>query len=192
MVTDSTAKARNWWKFAFFVALVAFEVAREEVIVQAHEPSTGNLFDMQSNGNMVSAEGQWFRSDSGSPLVSNATAIQCEKDTKTCIEAQTTLLNYDVRTAYASISVYDITEFTDTSVTYENDSAICATYRVHIDLAQKRVTASTDLKQTSEKVCAKIEAHIPMELSDSIRRQQSNGPWMEGHFLPLLRLIRHQ
>jgi len=190
MSAESVKKSRNWWKLAFFAALVAFEFAREEAVVEANEPTNGNLFDFQSNEDSVFVQGQWFRSDSGSPLVPNSTAIQCNRETMLCIEASASVFGNSPRSAYTSISTYAIADFTDTSLDYVDESPICVVQRVHFDLVQKRVTATTEKKETTEKFCTNIEGHMARELSDVLRWHQNDGDWMHGHFLPLLRLIR--
>lgn len=191
MNTNEKCAPRNWWRMAFFIAVVAFEFAREQAVVQANEPTTGNMYSLQGNGELVAAEGEWFRSDAGSPLIHNATSIQCSKETNSCIEATATLMTSGVRTAYNSVSVYKVTRFTNESVEYTDESSLCAIYRVHMDLAQNRVTSTSVRKEGGDPLCSKMEASVPSELSDSIRHRENAGEWMSGHFLPLLRLIRH-
>lgn len=191
MATGERRNSGNWWRGAFILALVAFEFAREEAVVQANEPTTGNLFSLQSSGELVSAEGEWFRSDAGSPLVRNSTVIQCNRSTNTCTEGSAALSTSPTRSAFESVDEYTNVQFSADAVDYMDDSSVCMIHRVHIDIAQQRVTSTSTRKESTVPFCAKLEANVASELSDSIRHRENAGEWMSGHFLPLLRLIRH-
>lgn len=181
----------NWWMIAFFVALLAFEVAREFAVVEANDPLVGDSLRVFGTPDYASAQGQWFRSDGGSPIVPGSVAIVCFKERNSCIEAQTMFLGGGIKWATTDITIFDAVEFTDQAVTYINDLPNCATYRVRIDLAQERVTATRNKKPTATgEACTNLEDRVAMELGDGPKTAINDTSWMDNHFLPIFVAIR--
>lgn len=186
VITKPEAKRRNWWKVGFFVMLIAFELARELVVVNAAEgaiPSAGKY--VSTYGNLLTATGSWQRSDGGSPIVSSTVKIDCFRDTSLCIEAQTT--SNEKYFHVPSIDIFPAT-FSGTSVSYTNDNPDCARYSVLIDAKTERAIATRERKENPKNdFCKKLEKRIAMELGSSWDRP-STDPTKE-HFVPLLQLV---
>ena len=180
----SAKRQRNWWKVAFFVALFAFELAREFAVLASAEVAEPNATLQVFGGEgFATARGRWTRSDGGDPLVRATVNIECYRDRGECIEASTMMRGIYV---YAPEIDRFAASFTDGAVTYENDIPDCAKYSVRIDLRMERVFAVRERKENpTNPNCAQLERRIDMQLSDSY---QSSDP-LEGHFVPLFYVI---
>ncbi len=81
-------RRRNWWKLAFFVMLVLFEIAREfAVLASAKGAQPSALKTIHGGSDYVLVRGRWMRSDGGSPIVPGAVTIECRKETGQCLKA---------------------------------------------------------------------------------------------------------
>src|SRR5690242_3194636 len=75
----------NGWKAAFFVALIAFEIAREwAVVATTAEPMLATLATVNDWNGFVTAEGRWTRIDGGERLTPNIVRIECARDSGEC------------------------------------------------------------------------------------------------------------
>jgi hypothetical protein len=176
----------NWWKWAFFAALVAFEGAREVAVIEANEPTRGaTVADVFRFGGFVSAQGQWNRIDDGEGLLPTVVKIQCQAERGECLVVDMLLGDSRYVTA-PDISQYPAT-FSADAVSFQDDSPSCVTYNYRIDLKLKKVFAVREKKQKpTEPVlpngCDKLERRIEMTLGNGSIEPVS----LEGHFLPLL------
>lgn len=181
---------RNWWIPAFVVMTLAFEVAREWAVVAQSEPISGSsLFVHWSpQTGYATAEGQWIRSDGGSPILPNSVSIRCERDpAPRCIEASSSALG-STRSMHTTVDIFDNVKFSEDGVTYTNPDPTCATYTVHIDGSQRRVTATRTAKAGAE--CIDLERRVAMELNDGIKAKIDTR-WHENHFLPIASTLRY-
>lgn len=186
VVADPKPRRRwNWWKIAFFVLLVVFEITREVAVLasdQRAEPSA--IKTIYSNDGYVTARGRWIRSDGGSPIMAGVVSIECRRETGQCLEASVT----SNKQYYSppELDWFDA-KFTIDGVSYVNDNPECARYAVRIDTAQKRVFATRDRKSSpTNSRCQKMEERVAMELGDGYVRDPDP---FKGHFVPLLSLL---
>ena len=175
---------RNWWKAAFFVALLAFEVAREFAVIanaSGAVPSTSASVDHY--GSFTFAEGTWKRIDGGEPLEPGTVTINCDQELQRCDHAWV-----GIREKYVSapeLNWYNA-KFEPESISYENLSAICVKYTIRIDLKLKKVFSVRERKlNTSEPRCNNLENRIEMQLSDGLGIEDKP---QKGHFVPLIDL----
>lgn len=178
---------RNWWKIAFFVLLVAFELTRELAVVsskpQAHPNSNADVYSYEALG-FVSAEGTWKRIDGGGKLVPGTTKIECWRKRGECIEAHTMIYENSV---FAPDLSYFPAKFTADAVTYENDAPLCARYAVRVDLSLKKAFATRERKDRPEDPdCAKLEKRLEMQLADGYEYDDKMG----DSFLPIFSLLK--
>ena len=183
--SDKKRVSRNWWKVAFFVSLVVFEVTREYAVVAsstAAQPNTmANLF---SYNGYVRAQGTWKRIDGGDRLVSSTVTIECHRDTGRCLEASTHMNDEYV---YSPELDWFDAKFETDSVSYENDMPDCANYSVRLDLKMKKVFAVRQRKANpTNPACLNLENRIEMQLSDGFENRSDT---LDDHFLPILKTI---
>lgn len=186
VVATPARRQRNWWKMAFFVMLLMFELAREWAVIASAEVAQPNApASLFSYSGYTIAEGRWRRLDGGSPIVPSTVAIDCRREHGRCIEATTTISD---RYVYApKLDWFDAT-FSQDAITYENDVPDCARYSVRLDLKLKKVFAVRERKDNpSNPTCAKLEPQIEMHLSDG--HEGDRNP-LEGHFVPLFSGVR--
>ena len=108
---------------AFWVALLAFEIARETAVLAMDSPPESNAnFQLFRYGDYARAEGRWRRIDGGEELLDTAVTIQCGNDIGGCIEAT---VKGDDQFYYAPFVDHFTAKFEDSAITYENDSATC-------------------------------------------------------------------
>lgn len=184
-VQSSRKKARNWWKFAFFVSLVLLELARETIVVtNAKSVKFGGFASVFVTSDYAAAHGRWERIGQGSSLAPAVTSIQCSARTKECIEAYSRSIEGFVFPP--QISTFPA-RFTADGVTYENDDPECARYSVRIDAKMRKVFALRERKgQPSNPICAGLDKRLEMQLVDP--SGLSSNP-LENHFAPLLKII---
>lgn len=158
-------KRLNWWMIAFFVSLLALEIAREMLVVGGQMPAKPNASAIVSSiRGYTTAQGSWARADGGSRLVPSTTSIRCFEQEGTCTEA--TVQMFDGLVQAPDISVLPAV-FSPSAITYENDSAGCATYTVKIDLDLDKAFAVRRLKDKPDGLnCDKFEKRIEMQLSN--------------------------
>lgn len=174
----------GWWRVGFVVLALAFETVREAAVLGSNEPIYGMAFSLYGDTNFVHAEGQWQRTDGGSPLVSKTTVFECARAWDSCIETNAEVTTY--RTLQVYTDIHDEVHFEEDSIWFANDRSVCATYEVRFDLRQKRVTATRARKSVAN--CPNLEERIEMQLSDGSNR--FDGAWTHDHTLPLLRLVQ--
>lgn len=172
----------NWWKVAFFIALIAFELAREFAVIandQAAQPNTSK--SIFGNENYIAARGSWLRSDGGSPIIPGAVTIECRKETGQCVEASVSA--GEVYFYAPELDWFDA-KFTPEGVTYLNDNPDCARYTVRIDTVTDRAFATRDRKANPlNDMCVNMEKRVAMELGDGgPRKFDASGE----HFVPLI------
>lgn len=178
-------RKRNWWKLAFFVALIAFEGARELFVIANATEAVPNVSPMVFNygdeGSIyVRAEGSWVRTDDGGGLQPTVVSIECRQEKRECVEVFT---NMSKQYVFApDVSFYEAT-FEKDSVTYQNDFPTCARYQVRIDYKLKQVIAVRERK-SNKGDCAILEPRIEMSLG-----RPATGDPAKGHFVPLLQLL---
>lgn len=175
----------NWWKIAFFVALLAFEVARELLVIShgphAHPTMNSVIF---GNERFASASGTWRRTDGGGDLVPASVKIDCFADQGRCVEASAMILDDSVLAP--EMDWFDAS-FSDGLVTYANNMPDCASYIVRIDTKLEKVTALRERKDNPKNPnCSKLERRIGMELVEGGPREKDP---LEGHFVPVFQLL---
>lgn len=183
---EAPSKRRvNWWKVGFFVALLAFEVAREAAVVAAVEnPRTYAKAWVFQSGGYTTATGRWKRIDGGEPLVPATVTIECRESARQCIEASVAL--NDNYIGAPAIDLFPAT-FRPEAVTYENDFPQCAKYTVRIDLGLKKVFAVRERKLSpTNPNCKDLEQRIEMQLADGYDPDEKP---LDGHFLPLFQIL---
>ena len=185
---DARPKSRrNWWKIAFFIALLAFELTREIAVLesaQGAQPNTNaHLF---SYGSYVRAQGSWKRIDGGGALVPGTVTIECQRETGRCLEASVMVSEQYV---YAPEIDWFDARFSPDAVSYENDRPDCARYSVRLDLKMQKVFAVRDRKENpSNPNCANLERRIEMQLGDGF---ESSRTALDGHFVPIIGAIAY-
>lgn len=176
---------RNWWKIAFFIAVIAFEFAREFAVLASAEGAQPNNYSHVFNyGGYVRAQGSWKRVDGGDPLVPGTVTIECQQETGRCLEASV-MVNEEF--VYAPEIDWFNAQFSRDAVTYENDIPNCVRYSVRIDLKLQKAFAVRERKNNPSNLnCANLERRIEMQLGDGFDPSRDST---KGHFVPFLRLI---
>lgn len=178
-------RKRNWWKYGCIAALVLFEGAREVAVLNAAEPvhisAIKSIFNI--NG-YVTARGRWWRTDGNGTLVPGVVAIDCNPETRECIEASAAVFN-------DSLMAPEIDRFParwdETAVSYVNDLPDCARYSVRIDWKEERAIATRVRKDNPKNEnCKMLEPKLEMELGDGFRVDEGKDE-MDKHFVPLLK-----
>lgn len=184
---EGVAIRRNWWKLAFFVALIAFELAREVAVLESSagaEPNTRfTMFNFR--GEHVTAEGSWRRTDGKGKLVPTVTKIVCRKELNECFEATTNMIDQSV---FPPDVDFFQAQFGPDSISYTNDSPTCVQYAVRLDLKMEQVLANRRRKSTAGD-CANLEPLITMRLGDG-KEADEYGREVDEHFVPLLSLLK--
>ncbi|MBB5709447.1 hypothetical protein [Sphingomonas xinjiangensis] len=176
---------RNWWKVAFFIAVILLEFTREFAVLnnaEGAQPSAmKTIFKLRDT---VIASGRWLRSDGGDQLTPGLVKIECRQETRQCVEASVSA--NDKYFHAPDLNWFDA-EFSPAGVSYVNDNAECARYSVTIDLKQDRAYATRVRKPSpSNPLCANLEPKIAMELGDGYVR---NDDPLKGHFVPFLQVV---
>lgn len=185
----------NWWKLGFFIALLAFEIARETAVVAIAnsealpKPAVRKLVSQAEND--IYAEGSWRRTDGGDPIFPNIVTITCSRERSTCRVSEVVIT--DDRVSPPTITTVPA-QFDGGSVRYEMRGG-CVHYFVNIDSAIGSATSIRTLLPNDEQTpiidCDFAEERIEMELADGYDRSEgSNDGLPEGFFLPLMRLTR--
>lgn len=179
------SKHLNWWKVAFFMALLAFELARESaVLASAEEPTLSGTYQVSNSMGIVTARGRWKRTDGGDPLVPSLVNIDCREDTGRCVEASTTV--WDNHVNMPDLDYY-AAKFTPAAVLFESNLPTCVKYSIRIDLKLKKVFALRERKMDiTDPYCNTIERRIEMQLAEP---SEPNAKPSKGHFVPLLDMI---
>jgi hypothetical protein len=145
---------RNWWKLAFFAALLAFEVAREIAVLGVNQRvSIGGSGDVLQFGDYVIAQGTWSRTDKGEHLSPVAISIECSSAAATCREATATVM--DRYLSPPDVSIYEA-KFSENEISYVNNNPGCVRYSTKIDLQLNKVFILREAKNTSEEVATKL------------------------------------
>ena len=186
MVEERVRPKRNWWKVAFFVAIVAFELAREVAVLESAtgaEPNTRfAMFNFR--GEHVTAEGSWRRTDGKGQLVPTVTKIVCRKELNECFEATSNIIDNSV---FPPDVDFFQAQFGPDSVSYTNDSPTCVQYAVRLDLKMEQVLANRKRKSTAGD-CANAEPLITMRLGDG-KESDDYGREINEHFVPIIILL---
>ena len=178
---------RNWWKLAFFAALLVFEVAREIAVLGMNQSVRigGSGYVLQI-GDYVIAEGAWRRTDKGEHLSPVAISIECSSAAATCREATATVM--DLYLSPPDVSTYDAI-FSENEISYVNNSPKCVRYTTKIDLQLNKVLTLREAKNTFEEVCKATEQRIEMELTAGNKAGKPDP--LEEHFLPLFSVVAY-
>ncbi len=175
---------RNWWKIAFYVMLLLFEITREWAVAATYEPpKIGVLAYVGGVGSYVNATGRLRRIDVGAPLSAGAVRISCDKQEGRCQE-----IMYGISHGYvgAPDSTSYTAKFSDDAVSYENDEPICIRYAVRIDLRLNKVFAVRERKGTTNALCKGVEPRLEMTLADGSEPYRPEY----DHLLPIVSLVR--
>ena len=175
----------NWWKIGFFVALIAFEIAREFAVLSfAEGASPSVLADVAHFGDYTTARGRWRRIDGGDRLSPTTVTIECRQDIGKCIEASTWV--NDKFVGAPELDWFDA-DFKAEAISYENDLPKCAKYSVRIDLKLDKVFAVRERKEEAkDAACAKLERRIEMQLGDGFDAEDNS---INDHFVPVFQII---
>lgn len=178
---------RNWWKLAFFSALVAFEVAREIAVMGVNQSvSIGGSGDVLQFGDYVIAQGAWRRTDKGEHLSPVAISIECSSAAATCTEATATVMNLYL--SPPDVSTY-AAKFSENEIFYVNNNPACVRYTNKIDLQLNKVFTLREAKNTNEEVCKAIEPRVEMELTAGYKAGKPDP--LEEHFLPVFSAVAY-
>lgn len=174
----------NWWMIGFFVALLAFEIAREMVVLEAADrPAlTGGEQFFNSNG-LTIAEGSWLRTDEGDALVRSSVHIECDQSREECLEAT---VNVDGNSVSLPFVERFAAQFSPDFITYENNNPVCVRYTTMIDLRLKKVRAVRQKNASKEELCKTLEDRVEMQLVNG--SDVSVDPF-EGHFVPIIQVL---
>lgn len=187
---DEAARPRkvgvNWWKLAFFVTLILFEIAREwAVAASSATPIPNSMLMVNGSDSYASAQGSWKRADGGSKMVPGTVAIECRRNPDICIEASTMIYGDSV---FAPEVDFFPATFAPGIVTYENDIPSCAKYSVTIDLKQEAVNALRVRKPNPDNAnCVKLEPRVSMRLDNGYEGYDRDR--FDDHFLPIFKFI---
>lgn len=183
-VDTTAAKPRNWWKIGFFLALIAFELARETAVLEEAElPRLGVLANVYTSGGWTVAEGKWERLDGGDRLIPVSIRIQCAEALGECTQAAVTVYKNVVDSP--TIKTFKA-NFSPDLITYQ-DAGVCATSITRIDLKLKRVFSVREMTKNPNAECAGLERRIESQLADGWRDSDFSTA---GHFVPLVDAIR--
>lgn len=184
-MAEAIKAKRNWWKYAFFVLLIAFEITREILVVSASDGAKfGGASRFFHTEGFATASGMWKRIDGGGKLVPALTTIECDRTLQRCTEISVNVIDGHVMTPLADH--FEAT-FNDDGIAYENDRPDCAKYSVRLDYRMRAVFAVRErIENPSNERCQILEERIEMRLDDATQ-DQSNI--MDGHFLPIFQLI---
>ena len=177
----------NWWKVAFVIVLLAFEIMRELFVLNEAEGAvpneTAHVFSYQG---FVQVQGSWKRIDGGGSLVPGTVTIECTQETGRCLEASSMIS--DKYVFAPEVSWFDAS-FTLEAVSYVNDVPDCARYSVRIDLEMKKAFAVRQKKANpTNENCKLLEERIEMQIADGYETHTAKDPF-EGHFVPLVKLL---
>lgn len=179
----------NWWKIGFFVALLAFEGAREIAVVASDGPPNFALSQASAyrspDGGFVKAEGRWQRTDGGEAMVPAVISIECWRERGSCVMATTTA--HDGYVFMPDIRQRDAV-FTETGAEFTDDWPECQKLFVRIDAVHKVTTAIRSSKPSEDPMCKGGEAQIQMRLGGFDAKERR--AWQNKHFVPLLRILR--
>lgn len=178
----------NWWKIGFFVALTAFEGAREIAVMESDGPpnfAIGAPVSYRSpDGGLVTAQGRWHRTDGGEPLVPAVISIECWRERGSCVMATTSKNN-------GYISIPDIEQrdatFTETGAEFTDDWRECNKLFVRIDGVHKVTNAVRLAKPSDDPMCKGSERQIQMQLGGFDVKEHER--WRKKHFVPLITLV---
>jgi hypothetical protein len=174
----------NWWKIGFFVALFAFEVAREAaVLASAEEPSLVTKASVFTFGDWTVAEGRWRRIDGGEELVPTAVRIECYQDRGECTEVS---VNVHDNSVWSPDMETFKAQFAADAITYENQSPTCVHYTIRIDRRLKKVIGVRERTEDKREECQRLEQRIEMQLGDGWEVSPNS---LKGHFVPLFSLL---
>lgn len=178
----------NYWKIMFFIAIIAFEIAREMAVLFAYEPAKPNVYkSVYSVDGYIGAKGTWVRSGNGSPITPNAVTISCIKELSECVVA--TVNSFNKSYFAPDIQTFDAKFYPD-GASYINDRPLCTTIKVYINTSQERVIASRIRKSgplPKEECEDEMESEVNMELSNPPISHLD----FDGHFVPLLNILRY-
>jgi hypothetical protein len=174
----------NGWKLGFFVALFAFEVAREwAVLASSERPLLATVATVTSGYGLVTADGRWTRIDGGEKLAPTAVAIKCWRDRKECTETSVQLFE---GTVMAPETDTFPAEFSPDAVTYENTQPLCVRYWVRIDLRLKKVIGVRERTDNKSADCGRMEPRVEMQLGNGY--DPTDNP-TDKHFVPVFQLL---
>jgi hypothetical protein len=178
----------NWWKPAFIVTLIAFEITREIAVLNAEglQVAIGveNIYRDQGGG-YIRADGLWQRTDGGDRLVAMPTTILCDRT----LELECTVASSMVSSGYVHIPRLDRLDatFTETGVEWLEDSPLCYTNFVRIDAVKNLVTATRKSKRSKDPLCKGTEDLIQSKLGGyDLAAEEAKR---DEHFLPVLRMV---
>ncbi|MBJ7441542.1 hypothetical protein EPO44_18475 [bacterium] len=173
---------RNWWKMGFFTALIAFEIAREIIVVQADAQAQPNVnFNLFRYQDFTAATGVWKRTDKNEKMTPTVIKIECEQSRGSCTMVDTHM--NELWVFEPNIQTFDA-RFTSDSITFADESAACVTLKFRVDFAMKKVNAIREKKVNPDKgfPCDKMEDRLDLTLADS----GYDTPDIGEHFVPLI------
>lgn len=176
----------NWWKWAFFATLLAFEIARELAVLAADQSaSITALKNITHINGYVSASGRWWRVDGHGALVPGTVTIECRPETAECVEASVMVMNGVMP---PTMDVFKA-KWHETSVSYVNENPDCARYSVRIDWKEDRATATRVRKENpANPNCKMLEPKLDMELGDGYNSNE-NTDESAKHFVPIIQAM---
>jgi hypothetical protein len=175
-------RRRNWWKMGFFTALIAFEIAREIIVVQADAQAEPNVnFNLFRYQDFTAAAGGWKRTDKDEKMTPTVIKIECEQSRGTCTMVDTHM--YKLCVFEPNIQTFDA-RFTPDGITFADESAACTTLKFRVDFSMKKVNAIREKKVNPDKgfSCDNLEDRLDLTLADS----GYDTPDIGKHFVPLI------
>lgn len=187
MTSTALNTTRNWWKYAFFALLLVFEITRELLVVQMNSKAYPiRSVQITEIGGYIFAQGSWARTDGGGALVPSATAIECSRLRAECIE---TGLHINGNFIEGPDLAVRAAEFTESSVSFTNDTPLCVRYITHINVGMHIATQVREKKTGVDDVaCAAIvDERMEMHLVNGVEVQSDV---FEGTFIPIIGGLR--
>ncbi len=178
----------NWWKWGCILSLLAFEGAREIIVMQdkrARFHPTSQIFTLEG---YTVAKGQWLRTDGGEALAPQLVKFQCDESRKECIGAGA--MDFDGTVMHPEIDIFTAT-FSDGIISFTDDAPVCVFTHYRIDTKLEKAFAVREKRKNPEKPllgsCDNMENRVEMTLGSSLDLPERSPT--EGHFVPIASVL---
>ncbi len=178
----------NWWKWGCILSLLAFEGAREIIVMQDKRARFHQTSQILTLEGYTEASGQWLRTDGGEALVPQLVRFQCDESRKECIGAATMDLSGTVM--HPEIDRFHAT-FSDGIISFTDDAPVCVVTKYRIDTRLEKAFAVREKRKNPDKPllgsCDTLEERMEMTLGSS--RDLPQKLPTEGHFVPIASVL---
>ena len=179
-------RRRNWWKIGFFVALFAFECAREIAVIEGASGAQPNVrFALDRYERYTNATGVWKRTDGGGNMSPAIIQIDCYESRGSCVVADVQMTQRDVFPP--NISTVDA-QFAPDSINFTVESG-CTNLTYRLDFKLNKVNAIREAKpvtNNNDALCNNIQERIDLTLVDSPKSYEVT----KGNFLPIFSFVK--